>query len=116
MWKSRYDHLFAQAKYLKGRMRSASESEQGWIRSEYQIRKQELNRAIVERDSAYDQGRKLQGIYPKLIAFYGEKIRDYFQEVYDAEMHDVVTIPYDDSPAGFRLMYKYGRSQTSCGP
>ena len=113
LYQSRYDHLFAQAKYLEGRMRNASESELGWIQAEYQIRKHELNRAIVERDIAYDQGKRLQSIYPKLIAFYGEKIKDYFQEVYDAEMHDVVASFYDDSPAGFRLMYKYGRSQTA---
>src|SRR5262249_55311060 len=37
----------------------------------------------------------------------------YFQEVYDADMHDVTSGSYDDSPAGFRLLYKYGRSNTS---
>ena len=112
-YQSRFDHLYAQAKYLEGRMSNASESELGWIRSEYQIRKQEINRSLVERDIAYDQGKKLQNLYPQLMEFYGAKIRDYFQEVYDAEMHDVTTSPYDDSPAGFRLMYKYGRSQTA---
>ena len=112
-YQSTYDHLFAQAKYLEGRMANASERDLEWIRSEYQIRRHELNRAISERDEVYDKGRKLQGIYPQLITFYGEKIRDYFQEVYDAEMHDVAASPYDDSPAGFRLMYKYGRVQTS---
>lgn len=110
---SRYDHLFAQIKYLEGRMQNASENELGWVRSEYQIRRHELHRVVVERDIAYDQGKRLQNIYPKLISFYGEKIKDYFQEVYDAEMHDVELSPYDDSPAGFRLMYKYGRSHTS---
>ena len=35
---------------------------------------------------------------------------EYFQEVYDADMHeDVEGSLYDDSPAGFRLLYKHGR-------
>src|SRR5262249_1338468 len=58
-FQSRYDHLFAQAKYLEGRMGSAStESELGGIRAEYQIRRHELNRTLAERDEVYDKGRK----------------------------------------------------------
>src|SRR3984957_15948549 len=113
-FQSRYDHLFAQAKYLEGRIsRASTEREAGWIQAEYQIRRHEINRALSERDAIYEKGRKLQGLYPFLIDFYGKKIRDYFQEVYDAEMHDVAANPYDDSPAGFRLMYKYGRENTA---
>lgn len=111
---SRYDHLFAQAKYLEGRIsRSTSDREAGWIQAEYQIRRHEINRALSERDTIYEKGRKLQGLYPLLIEFYGQKIRDYFQEVYDAEMHDISANPYDDSPAGFRLVYKHGRANTA---
>lgn len=111
---SRYDHLFAQAKYLEGRMtRADTDREAGWVQAEYQIRRHELNRVLSERDEIYEKGRKLQGLYPVLIEFYGKKIRDYFQEVYDAEMHDISANPYDDSPAGFRLMYKHGRSNTA---
>jgi len=111
---SKYDHLFAQAKYLEGRMtRASTEREAGWIQAEYQIRRHEIHRALNERDAIHDKGRRLQGLYPHLIDFYGHKIRDYFQEVYDAEMHDVSANPYDDSPAGFRLMYKHGRANTA---
>ena len=114
LFQSRYDHLFAQVKYLEGRMRRAStEREAGWMQAEYQIRHHEINRAVSERDAIYEKGRKLQGLYPQLIEFYGQKIRDYFQEVYDAEMHDISANSYDDSPAGFRLMYKHGRANTA---
>ena len=111
---SRYDHLFAQTKYLEGRVAHAtSEREVGWVRAEYQIRRHEINRVLSERDAAYEKGRKFQNLYPMLIEFYGEKIPQYFQEVYDAEMHNVAANPYDDSPAGFRLMYKHGRGNTA---
>lgn len=113
-FQSNYDHLFAQAKYLEGRMRRAStESEVGWVRAEYEMRRHEIERALSARDATYEKGRKLQSLYPSLIEFYGNKIRDYFQEVYDAQMLDVAANPYDDSPAGFRLLYKHGRSNTS---
>ncbi len=114
LFQTNYEYLFAQARYLEGRANSASsERDVEWIRAEYQIRRQEINRLLSERDEIYYKGRKLQGLYPRLIAFYGEKIRDYFQEVYDAEMYEFSVNPYDDSPAGFRLMYKFGRSQTA---
>ena len=113
-FQSKYDHLFAQAKYLEGKMsRATSERELGWTQAEYQMRRQEINRVLSERDAIHEKGRTLQGLYPFLINFYGERIRDYFQEVYDAEMHDVSANPYDDSPAGFRLLYKHGRTNTA---
>jgi hypothetical protein len=113
-FQSNYDHLFAQAKYLEGRMmRGSSESDIGWVQAEYQIRRHEINQLLNQRDTLYEKGRKLQGVYPALIEFYGKKIGDYFQEIYDAEMHDISANPYDDSPAGFRLMYKHGRTNTA---
>jgi len=33
----------------------------------------------------------------------------YFQEVYDPNMFADTDLPFDDSPAGFRLVYKHGR-------
>ncbi|NGX62189.1 MAG: hypothetical protein K940chlam9_01683, partial [Chlamydiae bacterium] len=111
---SRFDHMSAQLKYLEGRMRRASsESEAGWLRADYQMRRHEVNRVVVEGQEAEDKMRRLSQLYPFLIDFYGGKIRDYFQEVYDPQMHDVVAHPYDDSPAGFRLLYKHGRANPS---
>lgn len=111
---SRYDHLYAQVKYLEGRMRRASTpSEAEWLRADYRIRRHELDRVLAEQDEEHEKGKKLAQIFPFLIDFYGKKIRDYFQEVYDSQMQDVTTNPYDDSPAGFRLLYKHGRSNTA---
>lgn len=111
---SNYEHLFAQVKYLEGRIsRASTENEAGWVRAEYQMRKHEIHRALVQRDNAYNKGKDLQSIYAKLIEFYGRKIRDYFQEVYDPQMLDVSASLYDDSPAGFRLLYKHGRANTA---
>lgn len=108
-YQSHYDHVFAQIKSLEGRIQRASESEIEWLRGEYQIRRQEMHRVLSEHDEMREKGERLTKIFPFLMNFYGDRIRDYFQEVYDAEMHDVSQNPYDDSPAGFRLLYKHGR-------
>ncbi|MCH9627758.1 MAG: hypothetical protein S4CHLAM2_14010 [Chlamydiales bacterium] len=112
-YQSRYDHLFAQAKYVEGRIRRASASELEWLRADYRLRQQEINRTLSERDEAHDKGQRLSKLFPFLVDFYGKKMKDYFQEVYDAEMLDVNSTLYDDSPAGFRLLYKHGRAHTA---
>lgn len=35
----------------------------------------------------------------------------YFQEVYDPELQEIKADLFEDSPAGFRLVYKYGRNE-----
>jgi len=63
-----------------------------------------------------DYNRKAQRfshLFDLLISEYDDLFFKYFQEIYDADMHDITSGPYDDSPAGFRLVYKYGRTNTS---
>lgn len=113
-YQSRCEYVFAQLKSLEGRIgRASTENEIGWIRAEYQTRKFEYHRLTVERDELHEKGRMLAQLFPILLSFYSEKFKEYFQEIYDAEMHDVSVNLYDDSPAGFRLLYKHGRSNTS---
>lgn len=114
VYQTRYDHVYAQLKSLEGRAaRAASESEAGWIQAEYQTRKFELHRILSERDEMYEKGKELSQLFPFLVSFYNKKFKEYFQEVYDADMHEVAKSPYDDSPAGFRLLYKHGRTNTA---
>ncbi|MCH9611007.1 MAG: hypothetical protein S4CHLAM81_03190 [Chlamydiales bacterium] len=110
---SKYDHLFATAKYLEGRMKRATEREIGWLTADYRIRRQEIDRMMMERDEAAMRGRQLASFFNFCLKFFCDKFKDYFQEVYDAQMHATVDSPYDDSPAGFRLLYKHGRSNTA---
>lgn len=105
-----YDHVVTQAKVIEGKMRNVkSQSEADWTRSEYQMQKHQLNRIAVRIEDAEDRGRKLSSLLNTLFKFYETKFKDYFQEVYDANLHDVGASPYDDTPAGFRLLYKHGR-------
>ena len=67
----------------------------------------QLSRQIAERDDLINKinalSSKLQLFCDKIMEFY----TTYFQEVYDPEIE--TSSFFDDSPAGFRLVYKHGR-------
>lgn len=109
-----YEMVFTQVKTLEGRMRQAStEKEIQWLKIEYQSRTNEFYFLEEQRNEAQNQASALVNLYDTLYKLYVEFFKDYFQEVYDADMQEVTTGPFDDSPAGFRLLYKHGRSNTS---
>lgn len=106
-----YEQVLAQAHYLEGRIRSAStDKEIDWIKMEYQSCQTELYHIDQLRLQAHGRATKVAGLYEFLMREYDSLFFRYFQEVYDAEIHDVASGPFDDSPAGFRLLYKHGRS------
>lgn len=109
-----YEMVYTQVKTLESRIRHAStEKEMQWLKIEYQSRSHEFHFLQEQRDEAQGRAIALVNLYDNLYKLYVEFFKDYFQEVYDADMHDVTTGPFDDSPAGFRLLYKHGRINTS---
>jgi hypothetical protein len=111
---SEYEQLYAQLKMLEGRMRRAStEDEIKWLKVEYQSRGNEFYTVEEMRNDAHQKAQKIANLFDVLINHYFRLFPYYFQEVYDADMQDVETGPFDDSPAGFRLMYKHGRTNTA---
>lgn len=109
-----YEMVYTQLKTLETRMRTAStDSELQWIKPEYQSRTNEFYSLQEQRDQAQEQAQNLVNLYDAIYKLYLELFKDYFQEVYDADVQEVVVGPFDDTPAGFRLVYKHGRSNTS---
>lgn len=109
-----YEGVYTQVKTLESRMRHAStESEAQWLKADYQTHANELHFLQERRESAQREASALVSLYDNLYSLYVDLFKDYFQEVYDADMQEVTTGPFDDSPAGFRLLYKHGRSNTS---
>lgn len=109
-----YEMVYTQVKTLESRMRSAStEKEAQWLRMEYQTHANEFYFLQEQRDLAQERAASLVNLYETLYKLYVDLFKDYFQEIYDADMQEVTTNPFDDSPAGFRLVYKHGRSNTS---
>ena len=109
-----YERAFTQVKSLEARMRHASSEKEGqWLKAEYQGHANEFYFLEEQRNEAQQQAAALVSLYDQLYNVYVNLFKDYFQEVYDAEMQEVSSGPFDDSPAGFRLIYKHGRSNTS---
>lgn len=109
-----YESLFSQLKYLESKMRHvASEKEAQWVKIEYESKRSEFRTLEEIRDREHFKAERFANLINDLLASYDELFPKYFQEVYDADMHEVNLGPYDDSPAGFRLLYKHGRANTS---
>jgi len=109
-----YEQLFVNVRYIETRLRTATtEKEIEWLKVEYRSRQAELYHLEQLRLDAHNKAKQIAALYNFLMQEYDKRFPEYFQEVYDADLHDVTAGPFDDSPAGFRLLYKYGRSNPS---
>jgi hypothetical protein len=109
-----YEQMYSLVKICENRLKNAaSEDEARWLKVDYRVKVNELKVIQEMRDTAHYQAKNLANLFDGLIDFYLQIFPDYFQEIYDPEMIDVNVGPYDDSPAGFRLLYKHGRTNTS---
>lgn len=108
-----HEQVYAQVKYMESRIRHASEKEAQWLRADYQSKRNEFYTFQELKDKTQMKASRYANLFNVLVQHYDQLFPKYFQEVYDADMHDVSSGPYDDSPAGFRLLYKFGRSNTS---
>lgn len=109
-----YEQVWAQLQYLQSRSQQAStEKEINWMKMEYQSRQTELYHIDKMRQMAHERAVKIAGLHEFLINQYDRLFFDFFQEVYDADLHDVAAGPFDDCPAGFRLLFKHGRANPS---
>lgn len=109
-----YERYYERVKYQESRMSQATTDEElRSLKVAYQNLVSEMNFFLEKREAAHYLANRWANLYNFLIEQYDQRFKEYFQEVYDAEMHDITTGPYDDSPAGFRLVYKHGRSDTS---
>jgi len=109
-----YEDVFVHVRYLETRLRQAStEQEMQWVKVEYRSRKADATHIEQLRRKAHGKAQKFANLYNVLIQIYDQQFFNHFQEVYDPEIHDIAQHSFDDSPAGFRLLYKHGRSNPS---
>lgn len=105
-----FDSLRATESLLK---RASTESEIRRLKVEFDSRLHHMQTCLDIRDRAHKKASNLSSLLPSLIKEYSLKFQEYFQEIYDADMTDVKIELYEDSPAGFRLVYKHGRNNAS---
>jgi hypothetical protein len=113
-YQKQYEIAFDQVRATEALLRNvASESDARRLQAEHQSRAYHMRTCLEMRDIVYSQGSHYSNLFPFLVGQYDQKFPEYFQEIYDAEMQDFQGDIYDDSPAGFRLVYKHGRSDPS---
>ncbi len=109
-----YEIAFDQVKAVEILFRGAgTEAEARRLQAEYQSRAYHMRACLDVRDEAHREAARYSNLFAFLIKQYDLQFPEYFQEIYDADMQEIKTGPYDDSPAGFRLVYKHGRSDAS---
>lgn len=109
-----YEVQYENIKYLEMRIKRAStDQELKFLNIENQMRRNEFYTTEVLRNKAHAKAQRYANLFSVLVDRYLELFPSYFQEVYDADLHEVDVGPYDDSPAGFRLLFKHGRPNTA---
>ena len=113
-YQKQYEIAFDQVRATEALLRNAaSESDARRLQAEYQSRAYHMRSCLDMRDKVYSQGSNYSTLFSFLVKQYDQKFPEYFQEIYDAEMQDFQGEQYNDSPAGFRLVYKHGRPDPS---
>jgi hypothetical protein len=113
-YQTQYEIAFDQLRATQALLRNASsESDARRLQAEHQSRSYHMRSCLDMRDAAHSKGSNYSDLFSFLLRQYDQKFPEYFQEIYDAEMQDLQGDVYEDSPAGFRLVYKHGRSDPS---
>ncbi len=106
-----YSEAFDQVRGTESLLRNASsERDARRLTAEYQSRVYHMRNLLEMRDEAYQKGSVYVALLSTLLKQYDRLFPEFFQEIYDAEMFDSSIAIYEDSAAGFRLVYKHGRS------
>lgn len=105
-----FDQVRATERLLQG---ASSESEVRRLRAEHMMRLYHMRSCEEMRDAQQVRSKNTAEFFSFLIESYVAKFQEYFQEIYDAEMQEIKGNEYDDSPAGFRLLYKHGRTHVA---
>jgi hypothetical protein len=113
-FQKQYEIAFDQVRATEALLRNASsESDARRLSAEYQSRAYHMRSCLEMRDKIYEKGSNYSKLFSFLTKHYDQRFPEYFQEIYDPEMQDFQGESYDDSPAGFRLVYKHGRPDPS---
>ncbi len=109
-----YEIAFDQVRATEALLRNVSSEQEGRrISAEYQSRVHHMRSLLEMRDNAHRKGTRYAALMEYLFKQYDKQFPEFFQEIYDAEMFDPSLGLYQDSAAGFRLVYKHGRSDPS---
>jgi hypothetical protein len=92
---------------------ASTEAEIRRLKAEVQSRVHHLRICEELRDEYQLKAKTYAEFFSFLIRQYASKFQEYFQEIYDPEMSEINQGLYEDRMAGFRLVFKHGRSDSS---
>jgi len=105
-----YEIAFDQVRATERLLKNAStEHEMRRLKAEHSSRVYHLHASQEMREIFHNKAKHLSEFFAFFIEKIIENFQEYFQEVYDPELVASTATKYDDSPAGFRLLYKHGR-------
>lgn len=105
---------FDAAKATEALLRQASsETEARRLQAEHQARTYHMHSCIATRDDLYAEATHYSKFFSFLLEKYDSLFPEYFQEIYDPNIVHPNVQPHEDSLAGFRLVYKHGRTDPS---
>lgn len=106
-----YERVYLEIKALESQAKNIeSQSAASQVQAQYTIRRNEMEALLDRRDGLSEKNNHLSSFYN---IFYDEVVKKFpveFQEIYDADMQEGSIEAYDDTPAGFRLLYKHSRT------
>lgn len=113
----RLQRLYEQSVYsvrsLESLLHQASDSGRYELQAQMSRAVQESRLALDERDRNIRRAEAIAGFFSVLMQHFDKKLQEYFQEVFDPSVAEKEEHLFEDSPAGFRLLYKHGRSDAS---
>lgn len=109
----RHERAFDAVRMSESLMHSEiSEARRYALQSERQVSIHEMQHTLQMRDLSIKKANSYANLFSSLLEQYYELFQEYFQELYDPEIQ-LIGQEYNDSPAGFRLVYKHGRRDPS---
>ena len=106
-----YEIAFDQVRATERLLKNAStEHEARRLKAEHQSRVYHLHSCEEMRDKHHQSATNLSEFFSFLTENIIKNFQEFFQEVYDPELVGSITTEFEDSPAGFRLLYKHGRT------
>lgn len=106
-----YEIAFDQVRSVEARLKNAAtESEIRRLKTEHQARSYHFSALENQRSALSEKSHHIANFFSFLIDQFIERFQEQFQEIYDARMQEILPNAYDDAPAGFRLLYKHGRT------
>lgn len=111
---SEYEREAQSARAIEAMLSNAvSDARRHQLKSELSMQLMAVSSLFEARERLAAKAEAIAEFFPSLLRQYDEKLQEYFQELFDPVIFGEGTHLYDDSLAGFRLVYKHGRKDAS---